>query len=342
MNPPTKPLLDQEGKELLIEAHRARWASFWTWLGFALALVLAQALLVLTGSRELYLLAIPVTLLVAHLMHSQLLAFHEAAHGVLCPARWLNEAVGIAIGTLHLIGLSLFRAIHHTHHAHLATPKDEQLWPFVNPRTPRWVRLLAAFCELTFGMFFDAVQFWRAFLRKGSPVRQRSVRRRIWMETVLTVSLWTSLIGYAAIWGTGKWLTVLYIIPALLAGSMHSWRKYIEHMGLTGSSVTGLTRTVVPTSALGRWFAFTMFNINYHGVHHYYASLPQASLPKFTALLTPQTSEEQPVYFSYRSALWTMLPTLRDPKVGPQWNRPPSDTATETSQMASAAVADGW
>src|SRR5215210_2303475 len=100
-------------KDLLVEAHRARWETFWVWLGFVAALVAAEGMLAWAVTTGHLLLAIPATLLVAHLMHSQLLAFHEAAHGVLCPSRVVNELVGILIGKFHFNGLSLFRAVHH-------------------------------------------------------------------------------------------------------------------------------------------------------------------------------------------------------------------------------------
>jgi fatty acid desaturase len=320
---------DEHDRDLLIEAHRARWETFWVWLGFAGALALAEGLLAWTVISGHYLLAIPATLLVAHLMHSQLLAFHEAAHGVLCPNRWVNELIGVLIGKFHFVGLSLFRAVHHTHHAHLGTDKDEQLWPFADPRTPRWQRRLAAALELSFGMFFDAVLFWRAFLRKGSLVRSPHVRRRIWIEGAITATFWTLLLGYTALYGTGKWLTILYVIPAVVAGNMHSLRKYIEHMGLTGSSVLGLTRTVVPTGPLGRLLAFTMFNVTYHGVHHYYARMPQASLPQFASVLVPQAPEEETIYPTYWSAFREMAPTLTDPRVGPLWGPAPKPRLAE-------------
>ena len=58
-------------------------------------------------------------------------------------------------------------------------------------------------------------------------------------------------------------------------------------MGLTGSTPLGLTRTVLRAGPAGRFLAFTMFDINYHSVHHYYPRMPQASLPLFVSKLRP-------------------------------------------------------
>src|SRR5262245_38739320 len=151
----------RSNKAELVAAHRPSWNTFWIWMGFVFAFFASEALLFWTVWSKHYLLAIPATLLVAHIMHSHLLAFQEAAHGVLCPNYWVNEWAGIYIGKQHLVGLSLFRAVHDTHHGHLASERDEQLWPFVNPRMTRWKRLLTAAIELSIGIFFDLFLFWR-------------------------------------------------------------------------------------------------------------------------------------------------------------------------------------
>lgn len=311
--------MNDVNKDLLIEAHKARWRTFWIWLCFLVALLLSLRVLRLSFETGLLWVSIPATLVVAHLMHSQLLAFHEAAHGVLCPSRWLNELIGIGIGIFHFGGLSLFRAVHHSHHAHLGSERDEQLWPFVHPTAPRWSRRLAAFFELTLGIVFDQVLFWRTFLRRGSPVRNPGVRRRIWAEAALMVAVWCAVLSVVAWFGLWPYFFVMYLIPAVLAGNMHSLRKYIEHMGLTGSTNLGLTRTVIPGTPLGRLLAFTMFNISYHGVHHYYAGMSQAALPLFTDVLAPHSTEEETIYPTYRQAFRAMLPSLTNPRVGPQW-----------------------
>jgi fatty acid desaturase len=321
-------------KSSLIEAHRPRWRTFRLWLLFTAVLVTLQAALAWAVWHDRYWLAVPLTLLVAHFMHSQLMAFHEAAHYVFCPNRRLNEAVGIGIGVFHFNSLSLFRAVHHTHHAHLGTIQDEQLWPFVDPGVPRWRRRLAAAAELTLGMFYDAIMFWRAFFRHTTPIRTPQMRRRIRQEFALLVVFWSAMFA-ATVWlDTAKLLLWMYVIPVLLTGSMYAWRKYVEHMGLMGSTPAGLSRSVIHTDPLGRLLTFTMFNIGFHGVHHAYASLPQDALPQFSGVLhDDEHAAGEAVYPTYYRAFCAMLPSLADPRVGAQW--------LDTEQKPCAALAPG-
>lgn len=132
------------------------------------------------------------------------------------------------------------------------------------------------------------------------------------------VCFWTVVLAFTAWFHAWNYLLIGYGMPALLAGNMHSLRKYIEHMGLTGSKVRTLTRSVVSDSLLGRLFAFSMFNIQFHGIHHHFGSMPQASLPRFAVLLFP-VAEERGTYRNYAAALLEMIPTLADPRVGSQW-----------------------
>ncbi len=130
----------------------------------------------------LFWLAVPLVLTASHLMHGLLIGFHEASHGLLRKTRRLNEIDGIIIGIFSLMSFSLYRAAHQLHHAYLATERDEELWPFVIPGTPRWARVLAAILELSLGLFFTPFLFVRTFLRAGSPIRNQKLRRRVWAE----------------------------------------------------------------------------------------------------------------------------------------------------------------
>jgi fatty acid desaturase len=257
-------------------------------------------------------------------MHGHLLAFHEAAHGSLCPNPRINDALGVFIGMFSFMGFSLYRAAHHSHHSYLGTGRDEELWPFVQTNKPRWFRRLAAFSELFLGLAYTPLLFFRAFVRPGSFIRNRNRRRRIWIELGLMVFVWTSILTIVANEGWWQYLLVMYVAPATLAGFMQSLRKYIEHMGLRGSTVLSSTRSIVDPGLLGRLLSFSLFNEPYHGVHHKYARLPYEVLPEFADDLIPNDSAveiglERRPFPTYRRALQDMLPALLDPKVGAQW-----------------------
>jgi fatty acid desaturase len=262
------------------------------------------------------------TFVASHLMHGLLIGFHEASHGLLRRSRRLNEFDGTLIGIFSLMSFSLYRAAHQTHHAHLGAERDEELWPFNVPGTPRWVRVLAAILELTFGIFFTPFLFIRTFVRKGSPIRNQRLRRRIWWEFALTGTFWVATSTTVALLDLWAYFFWLYAAPAWLAANMQSWRKYIEHVGLTGDSVNSSTRSIVCHTWIGRFLAYSLLHEPYHGVHHHQSGLPHGALPKYVDLLEPQREGEMRPFQTYRQALWDLLRNLRDPKVGAQWLTP--------------------
>ena len=266
--------------------------------------------------------AVPLVMILSHLMHGAAVAFHEASHGHLRRNRQLNELDGVLIGLMSFMSFSLFRAAHQSHHAHFATERDEELWPFVLTTTPRWVRISVACIELTCGLFFTPFLFLRSFLRNGSPIRSKKVRRRIWQELTLMVITWTSVliaVWYFDVWRYFLWM---YFLPIFIAGNLQSWRKYIEHIGLTGSTVNSATRNIVARGWPGRLFAFTLLHEPYHGLHHLHVSLPHAELPKLAHELEPKHEDEIHPFPSYTHALLHLLCSLADPRVGSQWHRP--------------------
>src|SRR5436190_254109 len=306
-------------KEHLVEVHEPRWSSVFIWLGFTSIFFLCQGLLFWSIAAGVWWFSLLLVLVLAHLMHGHLIAFHEAAHGSLCPNPRLNDALGVFIGMFSFMSLSLYRAAHHSHHSYLGTERDEELWPFVVPGKPRWFRCLAAVSELILGLVYTPLLFLRALIRPGSVIRNRYRRWRIWMEIGFIALVCSAVVLIVAFTNAWNYLLVTYLIPASLAGCMQSLRKYIEHMGMTGSTVLSSTRSIVDPGLLGRLLAFTLFHEPFHGVHHKYARLPHAALPEFTDDLEPAGPSELPPFLTYRQALLDMLPSLLDPKVGSQW-----------------------
>jgi fatty acid desaturase len=282
----------------LAVAEAALWATIWSgWIWFA----------------------IPIVLVAAHIMHGMLIGFHEASHGLLRNSRRLNEFDGVLIGVFSFLPFSLYRVTHQMHHIHLATERDVELWPFVLPKAPRWVRCCAALLELTVGLFYSPFIFFRTFVGHAPVVRSRKVRRRIWVELALTVVVWTVLIAAVAFFGVWKYFLWMYLAPGIIAANLQNWRKYIEHVGLTGNTVNSSTRSIVPKSWFGHVFAYTLLHEPYHGVHHQNAGLPHRVLPQFTSVLAPKTPDDVVPFMSYRQALPDLIRNLANPRVGSQW-----------------------
>lgn len=265
---------------------------------------------------------IPLILLASHFMHAMLIAFHEAAHGILRKSRIWNEFDGLLVGTISLTPLTLYRVLHQQHHVNVASERDHELWPFVDPKQPRWWRRTAAFLELNFGFFYSPWLFWRVFFQRNSPISNRKVRRRIWAELWLVVGFWTLVLGSVAWFGLWKWFLVLYFIPAFIAGNLQSWRKYIEHVGLTGNTGRSATRSVVADDWRGRTVSVSLLHQPLHGVHHVKGNLPYQEMPRHLHLIEPTDEGDTIPFPNYRSAFADLFRCLADPKVGGQWEAP--------------------
>jgi len=257
---------------------------------------------------------------IAHLMHAHLIAFHEAAHRSLSVNRYLNDFIGRFVGFFGLMSLPLYRAAHYFHHAYLSTERDEELWPFVIPGSSIWLRRTAAASELVLGFLHTPAIFLRTFLRPKSPIRNPRVRLYIWLDLVFLTSGWLAILIAVTWTGVWYWFLFMYLVPALMAGFMQSLRKYVEHMGLTGAGALGSTRSVVSPGIMGRLLSFSLFNEPYHGVHHRDVRIPCLVYPRFTDLVMPLEAEDTVPFPNYRMALWDMVKSLGDPRVGRQWH----------------------
>jgi fatty acid desaturase len=307
--------------ENLLETAQPHWVSRAAFPILAAIFLLNQAALAASLYFACLWFTVLLVLTASHLMHGMLIGFHEASHGLLRKTRRLNEIDGILIGIFSLMSFSLYRAAHQLHHAYLASERDVELWPFVIPGTPRWIRVLAAVLELGLGLFFTPFLFVRTFFRAGSPIRNKKLRRRIWAEFGLTLGVWVCLLALVSWFGVWKYFLWMYLAPAYLASNMQSWRKYIEHVGLTGSTVNSSTRSIVSNGPLGKLVAFTLLHEPYHGVHHRHAGIPHAELPQLASELEPKNPGEVSPFPSYRHAFVHLLRSLRDPRAGAQWLR---------------------
>lgn len=312
------PIAAEAAPEASYEPHWVSKAAFPLVSG---AMFASQIALAFAAAHHWYWLAVPLVFVTAHCMHGLLIGFHEASHGMLRKSRFLNDVDGMLLGAFSYMSFTLYRAAHQTHHVHLATERDEELWPFSQTTSPRWVRILAAFLELTFGIFFTPYVFFRTFVRKGSPIRSPRIRRRVWAEYGFSAVLWIALVTGVTLLKAWPLFLWSYVAPAWLAANMQSWRKYIEHVGLMGSTPNSSTRSIVSDTWWGKFISVTLLHEPYHGVHHQHAGVPHPELPGYAASLEPRHPDERPPFPSYWHALVDLFRCLPDPRVGAQWRK---------------------
>ena len=266
-----------------------------------------------------------------HFMHACLIGFHETAHFNFAPARWYNDACGQLLATSTFMSLTLYRAVHHTHHSYFGTERDEELWPHTRPEASRGFRRLVAAFELGLGLIATPLLFLRSFLRRGGPVREPHIRRRVWVELGVLAAIWVGIVSAVAVLELWVPFVVAWVIPAFVTGNVTTWRKYIEHVGLTGDGPAGLTRLVAAPDPAGKLLSASLFHEPLHSVHHLYAGLPSGRLPAFVGDLPA----EERVFPSYRAALVDLVKGLGDPRVGPQWKtKKPEDGRPRASEAA--------
>jgi fatty acid desaturase len=252
----------------------------------------------------------------AYFSHAVLTAFHEAAHGNLRPKHWDNEFRGRLIGLFALVPLSAYRVVHTTHHAHLAEPPDAELWPYCDPNVPRWLRAVFAWAEILLGYIVTPLLFLRGVL---TAKISRAQREKVFRDYAVMVAVWCLILAAVHAWGSWSAFLMVFVIPAFLAGTVQTLRKFTEHLGLMGNEPETASRTIVDNSPVGHFLSATMLNVAYHTVHHRDASIPYYDLPRATAEAIALDPGNNPTYTSYWQAFCEMLPSLADPKVGRQW-----------------------
>ncbi|MCA9072841.1 MAG: fatty acid desaturase, partial [Planctomycetaceae bacterium] len=270
-----------------------------------------------------------------YVMFLFVLAFHDASHNRLHPVYWLNETYGHFVGTFSLVPLSVYRHAHAYHHAYLGSERDPELWPFNTPGTSRPVRVLAAILEIVLGVVYTPILFLRDVV--VSDLSQLE-RRRIVLGYVACVLFWAGLLSAVHYLDKWKLFLVAGLIPMAISALLQTLNKFTQHLGLHGTTVLGLTRTVVDKNHIGMGVSSTMFYNDYHGTHHRYAKIPYYNLPPATPYTLATAREFCPVFSSIFSAGIDMLFCLGNPKVGPQWgDTEPPPTVTDSNEAKGMA-----
>ena len=279
-----------------------------------LALVVACALASASGQHLLTIACWPI---LTWMHHAALARLHEAVHSMLLRSRIGNELCGIAIGTISLTPMSVYRYVHARHHAHLGDTDDPEFWPYNLPGASRARRLAYATAELLIGFVLTPALY---SLRTARAWRRHaeSTRRRLLLEWLLMAGFWSATLAVVYVAQAWQLFFVAVLAPGWLTGLMQTVRKFTEHLGLAGDSIPTTTRTVVYQGRLGCLLSRTQLHVEHHGTHHRWPRIPYANLPAATAIV-----ESHGVaglrYRTHFAATWAAFRHLANPRVGRQW-----------------------
>lgn len=250
-------------------------------------------------------------------LHSMIIAVHEAAHGTLFTSKRLNYGVGLLAGTITLSPVSVYRMLHRFHHGFLATEDDLEFWPYVNRSASRAQRVAAAITELTFSSPYFICMFYRSVIVGRISDR---VRRQCYLELTLASAVALAVIVYVAMNNFWAAYLISYIIPIQAAGLLVSWRRLTEHLGLFGSEIDRMTRLVIPTNPVERFFCTLFFNEPLHSAHHKEPTADWTTLRHVSEEMLRTKPSLQELHFrSYVSAVPHMLRHIANPRMGKQW-----------------------
>lgn len=222
---------------------------------------------------------------------------HEAWHGNLFRARWLNELFGHVFGLLSFVPFRSARHAHLRHHRYNRTARDPDAYnvgadgPLVRVQFYVVVFLGLALAPLHFGVLYPAV-----FMR-GRALREHLV------ELAATAAVWFVALRWALVpHGLVRPLVELWFVPFLFATPWNGLKSIADHYANRWEGDRFHSATTVRTT---RAWAFLWSGLNHHLDHHLFPRVPGHRLPRLHALLRDALDRRgAPVFDGYLRVFW--------------------------------------
>ncbi|MBN9509411.1 MAG: fatty acid desaturase [Alphaproteobacteria bacterium] len=245
---------------------------------------------------------VPVFVLHGVLINFLYAAQHETSHYTAFRSRWLNEAVGRAIGFFLLYPRDFDQIQHYAHHRHTQDwARDGEL-----ERPP--------FGRASYLLWLLGATYWTS--RAGRIVRFAGGRVSEHYipparhGLVIREARW-HVAGYALIAAgsvaAGSTAALLYwLAPMLLTKAAHQLQNTIEHLGMP--HVGDVLRNTRSTRT-GRAMRWLCWNMQYHTAHHAFPGVPFHRLPQLHARLFTDRGTAPPSmgYFAFQRAVLRAL-----------------------------------
>ena len=247
---------------------------------------------------------------------------HEATHGVLHPARRLNDALGRLAAAFFPTTYSLQRAFHLTHHRDNRSPHER--FDYLQPGDNRWLKSAQWYAILTglywafvpvgalaFALVPGLARRLQASPHGGQTGASRYLARvarvpptLLRAEALLTLGVQAGLVWALGLTASGWALcyAAFAVNWSALQYADHAWSPLDVHEGAWDLRV----------SAPVRWL---FLNYHYHRAHHRHPRVPWLHLGRYVDEAAPR-----PSFLRVWAAMWRgprPLPAAVDPKAAP-------------------------
>lgn len=187
---------------------------------------------------------------------------HDAAHGSIARARWVNDWVGrVAIVVLTpFIAFAAYRYLHLQHHRATNEPDaDPDMWA----SGERWWELVLRFATID-------LAYWAFYLRRLSTRPGKEV-----VEAIVSLGVSIAIIVALSMVGHGKDVLLFWILPGRLAiFALALLLDYLPHYPHAVAQKDNAYRATNVRVGGERWLSPLMLWQNYHLVHHLYPREP--------------------------------------------------------------------
>jgi fatty acid desaturase/peptidoglycan/LPS O-acetylase OafA/YrhL len=218
---------------------------------------------------------------------------HEASHGVLARAGWINELAGNLAGWLVLTPLSAYRAFHLKHHQTTNREGDPNA-----PLNSRWM------------LGFGAIVYTALIHRHA----WQNLRGRLRGRYLVELAGMTILLAALALFLPRALRERAWLLPMAVVVLLQNIRIVTEHLDLPSGRYHDTWQLVLPG-----WLSCWLLHYDHHLEHHLRPGLHWHELPRYRAELIsrePSPALRRVTLLQYaRDVLLRRKPALNDPIV---------------------------
>ena len=270
---------------------------------FAVLRLLLVAVLAVSGSALIltgnWWAAVVGVALMAVVYANLLFGQHECLHRGLFVHRWLNDAVGVAMGVFMGVPYAGYRRYHLHHHAHTHTEDDSEPAVVLTSRLQWGGYMMVA----AHGQRFSSTML----LPKALTSRNR-VSAIHAVASIAGLAVMLSACVYGVLYQPRLFL-LGWLVPIVVGAPLMAYINMADHYGC--SYGPGDSLAITRSTKGSRFTRFIAWDSNYHAEHHLAAAVPSSSLATLHRVLEPYVVHREVSFIDFHRRLLADLGAQR-------------------------------